>query len=115
MGLLAFLPLIGDILDKVLPDKSTSEQAKMKLAELAQQGNLAELNAMVDLTKAQTDTNIAEASSGDRFKGGWRPMIGYVCAASAVLSLRSLLISSRLALNCLTSILDLPSFSCRLE
>lgn len=82
MSLFAFLPIIGDILDKVLPDKTASEQAKLKLMELTQQGNLAELNAMVELTKAQTDTNIAEANSGGRFKGGWRPMIGYVCAAS---------------------------------
>lgn len=82
MGILAFLPLIGNILDKVLPDKSTSEQAKLKLAEMAQQGNLAELTTMAELAKAQTDINIAEANSDGKFKGGWRPMIGYVCAAS---------------------------------
>lgn len=82
MSVLAFLPVISDILDKVLPDKTASEQAKLKLAEMAQQGNLAELNAMVELTKGQTSINIAEAQSPGRFKGGWRPAIGYVCAAS---------------------------------
>lgn len=82
MSVLAFLPIIGDILDRVLPDKATSEEAKLKLADLASQGDLASLSAMVELTKAQTETNTAEANSGDKFRGGWRPAIGYVCAAS---------------------------------
>lgn len=82
MSIAAFIPVIGSILDKVLPNKDTSEAAKLKLAELASEGNLAELNAMVELTKAQTSTNIAEASSGSLFVGGWRPTIGYVCAAA---------------------------------
>lgn len=82
MSIAAFIPIIGSILDKVMPDKQASEEAKLKLADLAQKGSLAELDAMVALTKAQTDTNIAEANSGDKFRGGWRPAIGYVCAAS---------------------------------
>lgn len=82
MGVLAFLPIISDILDKVLPDKTASDEAKLKLMELSQKGSLAELDAAVTLAKSQTDVNIAEASSGDRFKGGWRPAIGYVCAAA---------------------------------
>lgn len=82
MSITAFIPIIGSILDKIMPDKQASEEAKLKLADLAQKGSLAELDAMVALTKAQTDTNIAEANSGDKFRGGWRPAIGYVCAAS---------------------------------
>lgn len=82
MSVLAFLPLIGDILDRILPDKTASEQAKLKLMELTQQGQLAELTAIVDMSKAQTDVNVAEANSSDKFRGGWRPAIGYVCALS---------------------------------
>lgn len=82
MSLLAFVPVITSILDKVLPDQNASEQAKLKLAEMAQNGQLVELQAMADLAKAQLAVNQAEASSSGWFKGGWRPTIGYVMAAA---------------------------------
>ena len=75
-------PLIGNVLDKVLPDKTASDAAKLKLTELAQQGQLAELSAMTDLAKAQISVNQAEAQSEGWFKGGWRPAIGYVLCFS---------------------------------
>lgn len=71
-------PLIGNVLDKVLPDKGASDAAKLKLAELAQNGQLTELANVTDLTKAQIGVNQAEAQSDGWFKGGWRPAIGYV-------------------------------------
>lgn len=80
MSVLAFLPIIGDILDKILPDKTASDQAKLKLLEMTQQGQTAELNAIVELNKSQNDVNIAEANSGNKYQSGWRPSIGYVCA-----------------------------------
>lgn len=80
MGVAAFIPLLGAVLDKVLPDKTASEQAKMKLAEMAQQGQLAELDSMTELAKGQMAVNQAEAGSDGWFKGGWRPAIGYVLA-----------------------------------
>ena len=73
-------PLIGNVLDKVLPDKGASDAAKLKLTELAQQGQLAELASMTDLAKAQLSVNQAEAQSDGWFRGGWRPLIGYVLA-----------------------------------
>lgn len=76
------IPVIGNLLDKIMPDKAASDEAKLKLAELAQQGQLAELNAITDLAKAQIQVNHAEAQSDDWFRAGWRPMIGYVLAAS---------------------------------
>lgn len=75
-------PLIGNLLDKLLPDKGAADAAKLKLAELAQQGQLAELASMTDLTKAQISVNQAEAQSDGWFKGGWRPAIGYVLCFS---------------------------------
>lgn len=80
MGLLGFLPIIGQILDRVLPDEKASAEAKLKLAELAQAGQLAELDAMKSLSLAQTDVNKAEAASDGWYKGGWRPAIGYIMA-----------------------------------
>lgn len=79
-----FVPLIGKLFDKILPDQQAAADAKMKLAQMAQDGQLAELNAMTDLAKAQLSVNQAEAQSDGWFKGGWRPAIGYVlCFALA--------------------------------
>lgn len=53
---------------RIWPDKSEEEARN-----LAQQ-------AMV--IQGQIDTNKAEASSGSAFTSGWRPGIGWVCAAA---------------------------------
>lgn len=76
----AFLPMVGDILDKIFPDKTAAEAAKVKLMELAQTGELANLNASVTLASGQMEVNKVEASSEGWYKGGWRPAIGYICA-----------------------------------
>lgn len=80
MSLTVFLPVIGSILERVLPDKTASEQAKLKLAELAQAGQLTELTSLTDLAKGQMAVNQTEAGSDGWYKGGWRPAIGYVLA-----------------------------------
>jgi hypothetical protein len=80
MSLIAALPIIGDILDKIFPDKTAAEAAKVKLMELAQSGELAKLNADVTLASGQLEVNKVEASSDGVYKGGWRPAIGYICA-----------------------------------
>ena len=70
------------LIDKILPDKSAQEQAKLKLLELQQSGSLAELKASTDLALAQSETNKAEAASRSLFVAGWRPAIGWTCAAA---------------------------------
>lgn len=82
MAPLAFLPLVGDILDKMFPDKTAAEAAKVRLMELAQNGELANLNANVTLATGQLEVNKVEANSEGWYKGGWRPAIGYVCATA---------------------------------
>ena len=79
MGLLDLVPIIGKILDRVLPDKAASEAAKLKVMELAQTGQLAELDAEVKLAQGQQDINKVEAASTNAFVAGWRPFIGWVC------------------------------------
>lgn len=76
----ALLPLLGTIIEKVLPDKAASEAAKVKLAELNSNGQLSELSVLAEVAKAQLDVNKAEAQSDGWYKGGWRPAIGYVLA-----------------------------------
>lgn len=73
--LTALLPLVGEILDRVIPDKAAADKAKLemqaKILDAAQQGAL-----------AQIEVNKAEANSGSSFRGGWRPYIGWVCGAA---------------------------------
>ena len=49
---------------------------------MAQQGELAVLEADLKLATGQLEINKAEASSMDSFRAGWRPLIGYICAAA---------------------------------
>lgn len=72
--------LLGQILDKLIPDEKAAAEAKLRAIELAQRGELAALDADVRLALAQAETNKAEAGT-DLFRGGWRPACGWVCAA----------------------------------
>lgn len=76
------IPMIGQVLDKILPDPKASEEAKLKLATMAQQGQLAELQAFVDLAKGQMAVNQVEAASSSSYTASWRPTVGYVLAAA---------------------------------
>ncbi len=73
------MPLLSGVLDKLIPDPAAAADAKLKALQLAQTGELAELDASLRLALAQTEVNKAEAST-DAFRGGWRPACGWVCA-----------------------------------
>ena len=75
MSVVAFLPIIGNLLDRLLPDKTASEKAKQDLALLAAKGEL-------DLLVGQLEVNKNEAESRDPFVSRWRPFIGWVCGAA---------------------------------
>lgn len=76
----ALIPLLATVLDKVLPDQQASADAKLKVMELMQKGELAVLDADVQLALGQMKINEAEAST-DLFRGGWRPAVGWTCVA----------------------------------
>lgn len=78
----AILDIGGKILDKVFPDPAQAEQAKLKLLEMQQTGELAQLAATTDIAKLQIQTNLEEAKSTNWFVAGWRPFVGWVCAAA---------------------------------
>ena len=71
--------LIGGVIDKIFPDKKDAELAKLKLFELQQNGELAQLAADQATMAGQVEINKIEASSDSLFKSGWRPFIGWVC------------------------------------
>ncbi len=65
--LLALLPVLSSVLDKVIPDPEAKAKALNDFMLQAQQADL-----------AQIDVNKAEAASGNMFVAGWRPFIGWV-------------------------------------
>ena len=76
----ALIPMLGTILDKVLPDPQAQADAKLKVLDLAQKGELAVLDADLRLALGQIEVNKAEATT-DLFRGGWRPATGWTCVA----------------------------------
>ncbi len=70
-------PLAGKIIDLITSNSKEAQAYKTKLLELAQEGQLKEL----ELAAKQLEVNAAEAASGSIWNSGWRPAIGWVCAA----------------------------------
>jgi len=84
--MLQFIPLIGSVLDKLLPDPAAQAAAKIKLIELEQSGDLKELDAAVQRDLAQIALNQEEAKSPSLFKSGWRPAVGWICVTGLAYS-----------------------------
>lgn len=84
MDLLSLIPVVGKVLDRVLPDKGAAAEAKLKLLELHQAGELAHLAAETELAKGQLEINKAEAGNASLFVSGWRPSVGWVCSLALV-------------------------------
>ena len=78
-GFLAALPLIGKVIDRILPDPEQKAKAQIALMELSQKGDLAELDAEVKLALGQMEINKEEARSGSWWVAGGRPFIIWVC------------------------------------
>lgn len=75
----SLIPVVGSLLDKVIPDPKMAADAKLKALEMAQKGELANLDADVRLALGQMEVNKVEAGT-DLFRGGWRPFTGWICA-----------------------------------
>ena len=68
--LTAALDIGGKVIARLWPDPADQAKAQLALLELAQRGDL-----------AQIDVNKAEAASTSAFTSSWRPLIGYICGA----------------------------------
>lgn len=77
----ALIPLVGTLLDKLIPDPKMAADAKLKAVELAQRGELAYLDADLKLALGQLEVNKEEAKDPSLFKSGWRPAVGWLCVA----------------------------------
>jgi hypothetical protein len=65
----ALLDIGGKILDKVFPDPAQAEQAKLKLLEMQQNGELAKLNA--DVAEQHELTERLKAEMGSAMMSAW--------------------------------------------
>lgn len=78
-GLGSIFDFGSKLVDKFFPDKAQANEAKLKLLEMQQNGELAQLAGLQASDKQQTDVNLVEAQSPSLFKSGWRPAIGWIC------------------------------------
>ena len=81
-ALTALIPVLGNVFDRLFPDPAAAADAKVKVMEMAQRGELAHLDADLKMATGQMEVNKAEAQHHSIFVAGWRPAIGWVCAAA---------------------------------
>lgn len=73
--LTALVPALGTLVDRLIPDKAAAERAKADL-------EAALVKAANEAAMAQVEVNKIEAGHSSVFVAGWRPAIGWVCAAA---------------------------------
>ena len=67
-------------IDRLFPDPVEKAKQVLALTELQQKGDLAQLNAHVQLMLGQLEINKEEAKSGSLLVAGWRPAVGWIAA-----------------------------------
>lgn len=80
--LAALIPVLGSLLDKFIPDPSAAADAKLKMLDMVQKGELAQLDADLRLATGQQEVNKVEAASSDKFTSRARPFIMWICGFS---------------------------------
>ena len=70
------------IINRLFPDPAATAAAQLELLKMQQNGDLAQLAADTDLAKLQIQTNVEEAKNANIFVSGWRPAVGWTCAAA---------------------------------
>jgi len=73
--LTALVPALGTVVDRLIPDKAAAERAKADM-------EAALVKAANDAAMAQVEVNKIEAGHASVLVAGWRPAIGWVCAAA---------------------------------
>lgn len=70
----AALDIGGKLIDRLWPDPSQRDAAKLELLKLQQSGELAGITGQVEINKI-------EAANTNVLVSGWRPFIGWICGA----------------------------------
>ena len=71
----ALIGPVSSLLDKFIPDADEKAKLAHEIATMAEK-------QMHEQTMGQLDVNKAEAAHRSIFVAGWRPMVGWVCAAA---------------------------------
>ena len=69
------IPVLGNVLDKIFPDKSAADAAKARLIELQMNGELQQIMGQLEINKE-------EAKSSDPFTSRARPFIMWICGVA---------------------------------
>lgn len=77
----AIAGVVGQIIDRAWPDPTKKAEAQLAMAKLLQDGAFNDAEQQIRLSLAQAKINEIEAASPDFFRAGWRPAVGWVCAA----------------------------------
>lgn len=78
----AILNVGSKVIDRLWPDPEQANEAKLKLFEMQQRGELADLDADLRRDLAQIAVNQKAAESGSLFVSGARPFIMWVCGVA---------------------------------
>lgn len=78
----ALLPVLGNMFDRIFPDPKAAADAKLQVMEMAQRGELAQLDADLKMATGQMEVNKVEAASSDKFTSRARPFIMWICGTS---------------------------------
>lgn len=70
----AVLDIGGKLIDRLWPDPTQRDAAKLELLKLQQSGDLAQITGQLDINKI-------EAAHPNIWVSGWRPGVGWVCVA----------------------------------
>ena len=70
------------LIERFFPDPEKKAAAQLELLKMQQNGDLALLAAETDLAKLQIQVNVEEAKHANIFVSGWRPAVGWCCAAA---------------------------------
>jgi hypothetical protein len=70
------------LIGRFFPDPEKQAEAQRALLQMQQNGELALLASETDLAKLQIQTNVEEAKHANIFVSGWRPAVGWTCAAA---------------------------------
>lgn len=75
----ALIPLADGLIDKFFPDKAEAAKQKVRLMEMHQEGQLADLDARLQTALAQAAITQEDAKSHSRFQSWYRPAAAWVC------------------------------------
>lgn len=75
----SLIPILGSVLDKVIPNTAERERAKAEIALKLAENETTLVKLFAEQDKGQLEINKEEAKSNSLFVAGWRPFVGWTC------------------------------------